>query len=387
MKAYEGIRIADFTQVLSGPTATQTFALLGADVIKVEPVGSGDQMRTVLTDPEMAARGLSPGFLTSNLGKRSFALDLKTESGRDAANRLIDSADVVVENFRPGVAAKLGIDFETVRARKPDIVYCSISGYGQTGPKSSQKAYDTSIQADTGMMTLTGTPEIGPTRVGFMAVDMFTGMNAAFAIASALHRRQVSGEGQYVDVAMFDSALAMMGTQTADLMVRGNQPELLGNRSSAYQPTSGGFQTADGAILTATVTAQQQENTLHAVGLADMLDDPRFATREARRENLESARKLIEARIKTLGTAACVEALIAHGVPVEAVRTLEEAVASPQLDHRGIKVSAPDIAGLPDNTTLIGSPFIANADGPLQQASPPGEIGQHTDEILRELGL
>jgi formyl-CoA transferase len=220
MKAFEGLKVVDFTQVISGPVATQMFALLGANVIKIEPLGKGDEMRTLLTDPEMAARFLSPGFMTNNMGKRSLALDLKSAQDKAIAHKLIDEADVVVENFRPGVAKRLGIDYDSIKSRNPNVVYCSISGYGQKGPKSTDGAYDTAIQADAGLMALTGNDETGPLRAGFLAVDMYTGMSAAFAISSALYRRQATGAGQFVDVAMYDSALMMGCTQMSDFLVR-----------------------------------------------------------------------------------------------------------------------------------------------------------------------
>ena len=380
------MRVVDFTQVLSGPLATQMLALLDAEVIKIEPPVKGDQMRSVLTDPEMAARRLSPGFLTSNLNKRSLALDLKSEAGQAVAAKLIADADVVVENFSPGVAQRLGIDYATVQKRNPKVVYCSISGYGQTGPKKSEKAYDTPIQADAGMMPLTGHEETGPTRVGFMVVDVFTGMSAAFAIASALNRRHQTGKGQYLDVAMYDSALLLMGTQVADYMVRGNVSGLMGNRSATNQPTAGAYETANGMILLATLTPTHQENALKSIGLGDMLADPLYATPDARSKNVETGQVLIGGVLKTKTTEEWLAVLKEAGVPVQAVRTLAEASADPQLDHRGLLVEANGVEGIDEPITLVGAPFIANQDGPKTEAVPPGKVGQHTREILQELG-
>lgn len=193
MRAYQGLKIIDFTQMIAGPIATQMFSLLGAEVIKIESPVKGDQMRRTLTDPDMAARHLAPSFLSANIGKRSIALNLKSKDGQEVVQKLIRTADVVVENFRAGVAKSLHIDYDTVKALNPKVVFCSISGYGQTGPRSGEKAYDTAIQANSGMMALTGHPETGPTRTGFLAVDTFTGMSSAFAIASALARRHQTG--------------------------------------------------------------------------------------------------------------------------------------------------------------------------------------------------
>ena len=226
MRAYEGIKILDFTQVLAGAVSTQMYSLLGADVVKIEALGKGDQLRGTLSDTEMVTKRLSPAFLTVNLNKRSLAIDLKSDEGREIAYKLLEDADVVVENFSPGVAKRLGVDYETLKQRKPDIVYCSISGYGQQGPRSKDKAYDSAIQAAAGLFNLNGHAETGPTRIGIMVIDMFTGINAAYAISSALFRRERTGEGQYVDVAMYDSAIMLAAAQMADYMVRGNVPPL-----------------------------------------------------------------------------------------------------------------------------------------------------------------
>ncbi|MEP3114568.1 CoA transferase [Nisaea sp.] len=385
MRAFKGVRVIDFSRVLSGPVAAQMLGLLDADVIKVEPTGDGDQLRGVLTDPEMAAKRMSPAFLTVNLNKRSIALDLKSDAGRAAAAKLVENADVVVENFVPGVAAKLGIDYESVRAANPNVVYCSISGYGQNGPKSGERAYDVAVQADSGMMTLTGHPETGPTRVGFMLIDMTTGISAAYAIASALYRRAVTGQGQYLDVAMYDTALQMMSCQAADYMMRGNHPGLLGNGSPTAQPTAGAFETSDGILLLATLTSAQQEGCFRALGLEESLLDPRYSTEPARQENFKTGLALIQAAMKSRTTEEWLPILKKHGVAVQAVRDLDTSLSDPQLAHRGILVDASG-SGLKEKTDLIGAPFLANEDGPLQEATAPVTVGQDTREVLEELG-
>jgi len=386
MQAYEGVKVLDFTQVLAGPICTQMFSLLGADVVKIEAPKKGDQLRTTLTDPEMAAKLLSPAFLTVNLGKRSLAIDMKSEAGQKVIYKLLDEADIVVENFSPGVAKKLGIDYETLKKRKPDLVYCSISGYGQEGPRSNDKAYDSAIQAAAGLFTLNGHEATGPTRIGIMVIDMFTGINAAFAVASALHRRQTTGEGQYLDVAMYDSAMMLAAAQMADFMVRGNIPPLLGNDSPTRQPTSGCFETMDGQVLLATITSAQNEAVLKAAGLAYLLEDPLYATFEARMENFNSGIKLVGEALKTKTTDEWLKIMNEAGVAVQAIRTLHESTVDPQLAYRGIMVDAGKLRGFDQALKLVGAPFIASADGPLQQAEPPQEVGQHTAEVLAELG-
>lgn len=386
MRAFEGVRVVDFTRVISGPIATQLMALLDAEVIKIEPPGDGDQLRGVLTDPEMAARRMSPAFMTVNLNKRSLALDLKSEAGRAVVGKLVANADVVVENFVPGVAAKLGIDYESVRVKNPKVIYCSISGYGQSGPKSAERAYDSAIQADSGMMSLTGHPETGPTRIGFMLTDVTTGISAAYAIASALYRRSVTGEGQNLDVAMYDAALTLMGCQAADFMVRGNFPGLLGNGSPVQQPTAGAFETRDGMLLLATLTRAHQEACFRALGLEASLTDPRYATERARHENFESGRELVRAAFRTRTTEEWLPLLKQHGVAVQPVRDFKQALSDPQLAHRGIMVDASDANHFGPETRLLGAPFLAGEDGPLQSAHPPVEVGQDSREILTELG-
>ena len=384
MRAFKGVRVIDFSRVLSGPVATQMLGLLDADVIKIEPPGDGDQLRGVLTDPEMAAKRMSPAFLTVNLNKRSIALDLKSDAGRAAALKLVENADVVVENFVPGIAAKLGIDYESVRAANPNVIYCSISGYGQSGPKSAERAYDVAVQADSGMMSLTGHPETGPTRVGFMLIDMTTGISAAYAIASALYRRAITGEGQYLDVAMYDTALQMMSCQAADYMMRGNLPGLLGNGSPMAQPTAGAFETRDGILLLATLTPAQQEACFRALGLEESLQDPRYATETARQENFGTGRELVQAAMKTRTAEEWLPVLKQHGVAVQQVRGLEAALSDPQLAHRGILVTASG-DGLDGKPELVGAPFLANEDGPMTQASAPVRVGQDSRAILEEL--
>ncbi|WP_340150973.1 CoA transferase [uncultured Sneathiella sp.] len=386
MRAYEGLKIVDFTQVLAGPISTQMFSLLGAEVVKIEAPIKGDQLRTTLTDAEMVAKRLSPAFLTVNLGKKSLAIDLKSDKGREIAYRLIDDADVVVENFRPGVAKKLGIDYETLKKRKSDLVYCSISGYGQVGPRSGDKAYDSAIQAASGLFTLNGHEESGPTRIGIMVIDMFTGANAAFAISSALYRREKTGKGQYVDVAMYDSALMIAAAQMADYMVRGNIPPLIGNESPTRQPTAGVFETSDGIVLIATITPDQNIAMLKAAGLIHMLEDPRFATFEARQANLKAGLELVGEAMRTKTTAEWIDIMNKAGVVVQAVRTLGEATSDPQLEHRGILVTADNVHGFDEALRLVGAPFIANEDSPMNVATPPGKVGQHTEEVLRGLG-
>ncbi|MFT5433139.1 MAG: crotonobetainyl-CoA:carnitine CoA-transferase CaiB-like acyl-CoA transferase, partial [Myxococcota bacterium] len=227
-KPFDGVRVLDFSRVIAGPYASEMLALLGADVVKVEHPLRGDDGRDQSMKPRYAARKYGTVFLSLNAGKRSLGLDLKHEAAREVLERLIAGADVVLENFRPGVMARLGLDYDAVKALNPRVVYCSISGFGQTGPASASPAYDGRVQATSGMMALTGYPESGPVRVGFAVCDAATGMSAAFAIASALYRRSQTGEGDHIDVAMLDTALSFMAANVQEVLAHGEVQPLLG---------------------------------------------------------------------------------------------------------------------------------------------------------------
>jgi crotonobetainyl-CoA:carnitine CoA-transferase CaiB-like acyl-CoA transferase len=243
----EGIRVADFSHVMAGPYATHLLHLLGAEIIKIEAPGRGDAMRYYGSDRRYD--GMAPAFIGVNAGKKSVVLDLKHPPALAAARRLIESCDVLVENFRPGVMQRLGLDYESVRALQPRIVYCSISGYGQSGPRRDWAAIDNIVQATSGMMTLSGTTDDEPSRVGFPVVDTLTGQTAAFAILAALLRRERQNRGEYIDVAMFDASIAFMTSAVVPYLVTGQQPERTGNVGYSGQPTSALFTAADGRSI------------------------------------------------------------------------------------------------------------------------------------------
>ncbi|MDG2287064.1 MAG: CoA transferase, partial [Alphaproteobacteria bacterium] len=228
-KAFEGIRVLDLSQVLAGPSCGLQLALLGADVIKIEPPQGGDQMRNRVLASRLADQDMAAGFLTMNIGKRSLALDIKSEQGKAILFDLIRGADAILHNFRAGVVDRLGLDYESVRAVNPSIVYTVISGFGRTGPKAGDPAYDGAVQAASGMMANNGTPESGPLRTGYMPIDMMTGMTAAFATTAALMRKQRTGEGQMVDVAMLDCAIVLQAASYARHIVDDVQDSRVGN--------------------------------------------------------------------------------------------------------------------------------------------------------------
>lgn len=384
-QAFSGIRIIDFTQVLAGPFATQQLALLGADVIKIEERNNGDQTRGLMNDTPGANAGMSPSFLSCNLGKRSLTLDLKAPDARDIVHRLVESADVVVENFRAGVMDRLGFGYGDLRKIRGDIIYCSISGYGQTGPKAGTPAYDGAIQADSGMMSITGFPETGPTRTGYMPVDMGTALNTAFAISAALYRRLSTGEGQHLDVAMMDTALVLQTAQVSNYLVNGVVPDLLGNKSPTGQPTANSFATTDGFMNVLALKEPQVTALFTAIGHPELSSDERFATAPARMERYEETYQLIADVLKTKPTDHWLQIFSEVTVPAAAIRAYPEVIADPQLQHRHAFISFPRPGQEGETVDLIRAGYQTDTDGPDTDLPPPAH-GQHTDEVLTELG-
>jgi CoA:oxalate CoA-transferase len=384
-QAFSSVRVLDFSQVVAGPYATQLFNMLGAEIIKIEQPDSGDQMRALTAAEGSRHPTLSPGFMTCNYGKKSIAINLKSADARAVILRIAASADVVVENFRAGVIDKLGFGYDELRKVKPDIIYCSISGYGQQGPGAGKPAYDSAIQAASGMMACTGHPETGPTRTSYLPIDMSTGITAAFAIASALFRRSVTGEGQYLDVAMFDAGISLQASHFARYFMGEPEAGLTGNKSPSRLPTADAFETADGHILLAALNEGQAQALMRGIGLEAMLDDPRFHDNASRAANASAVREAIGVAMKRQGSDAWVEILEAVRVPAAKVRSISDVCEDPQLEYRNIIVDVPLQDSAEEKTKLVGAAFTANVDGPEVPGAPP-EIGQHGDEVLRMLG-
>lgn len=385
-QAFDGIRVIDFTQVLSGPFLTLQLALLGAEVIKIEPPAGGDQMRDRMLPSPHAARGMASAFLALNHSKRSLALDLKDPRGRAIALDLIRGADVVVHNFRGGVVDRLDLGWETVRALNPRVVYCALTGYGSSGPKAGEAAYDGAVQAASGMMSGNGHADTGPTRTGYFPVDLFTGACGAYAVAAALFRRERTGEGQFVDLAMLDAALAIQAPSVCQYTVDGTVPSLIGNSSATHLPTADCFPTADGQVLMSATMQHHAEAIFEEAGLAHLLADPRFADTAARRANAAAVRTAIVEAFAADTAANWAARLGRRGVPIARVNSIADAVADPQLAHRGILLEVPAPTGFAAPLTLIGAPFTVDADGPAPSGAPP-TLGQDSDGVLCALGL
>jgi CoA:oxalate CoA-transferase len=288
-----GIRVLDATSVLAGPLCTYLLALSGAEVIKVELPGTGDFTRSIGPEAQLNARKMGASFLAQNAGKHSITLNLKNEQGKDLFRRLSRNCDVVVENFRPGVMAGLGLDEQALRRENPGLIYCSISGFGQEGPLAGRPAYDHVIQGLAGGMTITGDEKTGPVKSGFQFCDTTAAMMAAFALTAALVRRERTGEGAFLDVAMLDTALFTFGWPMAHYVVAQDIPRAMGNHNFTGCP-SGTFRTADGLINIATNTEDQFVSLAKVLGHPDWLEDPRFATREPRLRCREEMTEMLE---------------------------------------------------------------------------------------------
>lgn len=381
MQALAGLRVLDFTQVLAGPFATQQLAGLGAHVIKIETIGAGDMTRAGLLRDEQGHN--APSFTTCNIGKHSIAVDLKDPRGAAIIRRLIPECDVLVENFKPGVMARLGFGYEVVRELRPDIIYCSISGYGQTGPAAEQPAFDGAIQAASGMMSITGHAETGPVRTGFFAVDMSTALNAAFAISAALLRRARTGEGQRLDVSMLDTAMMMIAPQMSAFLANGILPDLLGNRSPTRQPTANVFTTADGHIQIAALSERHVQGLFNLLGLAEFIE--RFPDASSRITNNPHITEALNAALSQRNTADWQAALIKAGIPVAQVRSLDAVARDEQLAARLSIQDVPIVNGSAATVRTVVASHQALTDAPAIQGAAPA-LGEHTDSIMRLAG-
>ena len=378
----DGVRVLDLTNVLAGPVAGYQLALLGADVVKVEVPGTGDLARQLGADPDLSARNLGASFLAQNGGKRSVTVNLKTDGGRDVFRRLLATADVLLENFRPGVLRRLGFGWEDLRRDYPGLVYCAVSGFGATGPESDRPAYDQVVQGLSGIMSVTGSPDSAPLRVGYPVCDSIGGLAAAFSIASARVRKQRTGAGAYLDVSMLDAALSTMGWVVSDHLVAGRTPEPMGNENRTSAP-SGTFATADGELNIAANREEQWLRLCRAIGRDDLPADPRFLTREDRKAHRSALKAALETTLREKPAADWDEVLRGAGVPAAPVVSVPEALDSAQVRHRRLVTTLDSAAG---PVPLVGLP--THVDGhPVAPSSPPPELGEHTDDVLASLGL
>ena len=380
-----GIRVLDLTNVLAGPYAGYQLALLGADVIKVEVPDTGDLARQLGASAELNRARLGASFLAQNAQKRSLTLNLKSERGKEVLRRLVASADVLCENFRPGVLDRLGFGWPELRRLNPRLVYCAISGFGQTGPLRAKPAYDQIIQGSSGMMSVTGTPETAPLRAGYPIADTLGGLAAAYAISAALLGRERTGEGCQIDVSMLETAVTAMGWVVSNHLIAGQAPRPLGNDNGTAAP-SGTFRTADGELNIAANKQEQFELLCRVLGRPELAEDPRFAERESRKAHRAQLTAELEVALTRHSAAHWEEQLSTAGVPAAAVLSVAEMLESAQIRARGLVHELPFPGGAAEGPLRVLGHGIHVDGHPSAPELPPPTLGQHTDEILAELG-
>jgi crotonobetainyl-CoA:carnitine CoA-transferase CaiB-like acyl-CoA transferase len=380
MQPFEGIRVIDVTHVLAGPFAAYQLAVLGADVIKVEHPDDPDQSRGAGTDKELNRRNMGTAFLTQASNKRSITLDLKQEKDRDILKKLVATADVFVENYRPGAFEALGLGYDALAAINPRLIYASFSAFGQQGPRSSQTAYDHVIQATSGIMAMTGTPEVNPIKFGSPAVDYATGMTGAFALSAALFQRERTGKGQRIDMAMLDVAMILMSSHLTGYLRNGVHPKPSGNQHP--HATNSAYQAKDGIVMVGASNLRQQRRLWTLLERPDMIKK----TNEERDADREREAATLREIMRTRTADEWEVFLQANHVPAARVRTMGEAVADPQLGSRGIIHRHAAGNGVDGAFGVPLAAFTFAHGGPRIDASPP-ILGQHNSEILKELGV
>ncbi len=385
--ALAGLRVLDLSRVLAGPWATQTLGDLGAEIIKIERPGCGDDTRA-WGPPEIEGAGYSAYFAGTNRNKRSVTINMATTAGQELVSALARSSDVLVENFKVGAAARFGLDYAALSQANPRLVYCSITGFGQFGPYASRAGYDAMIQGMGGLMSITGRPDTvaggGPQKVGVAIVDLATGLYAAIAILAALQQRERTKLGQHIDLALFDVSAAMLANQGMNFLATGVAPKRHGNAHPNIVPYQD-FPTRDGWLMLAIGNDQQFAQFCRCAGYPEWSTDPRFATNRARLAHREALITMLGEITKTRATQQWIEDLEPLGVPCGPINDVAGVFADPQARARALRIDIPSGA---DNTVPgIASPLRLSA-APVQYQRPPPALGAHTREVLSEmLGL
>jgi len=377
MAPLDGLRVIDLTRVVAGPYCTMMLGDMGAEVLKIEEPTHGDDSRAWAPFIE----GTGSFFLALNRSKKSVALDLKSPDGADALRRLVETADVLIENFRPGSLAELGFDYQATASLNPRLIYCSISGYGQTGPAAPLPGYDAVIQGEAGIMDMTGFPDSAPTRVGVAITDYLAGLYAVQGILLALTDRQQSGLGQHVDISLFESMLSVMRLPMSVLLATGNDPTRVGNdhlNIAPYEP----LRARDGLIIVAVANPGLWVRFCDAIGRPDLRDDPRFATNTLRVQNRQALKQAIEDSFQHFTVQALAERLQARNVPCGRVRSIGEAIDHPQVAAREI-VLAQEHPQMGRIAAL--APVVRLSRTPAAVRLPPPALGEHTAEVLADL--
>ncbi|MGH7555361.1 MAG: CaiB/BaiF CoA transferase family protein [Longimicrobiales bacterium] len=381
--ALDGVRVLDLTQVMAGPFCTMILADLGADVVKIEPPGTGDLTRR-MGGAHMKMKGPDNApFFALNRNKRSVVFDLKDDVDRDHFYPLVRSADIVIENFRPGVTKKLGIDYGTLAKIKPDLIYASISGFGQTGPYADRPGFDLIAQAMSGVMSVTGEPGGNPVKCGIPISDLGAGLYCAVAILAAFIHRSRTGQGQYVETSLLDAAVALSVWETSELWATGDTPRPFGSAHRLNAPYQA-FKTSDGHLVLAAITERQWRQLCDVIGRPNLADDERFATNPARMANLAALTQELEEALSGESTADWVEKLLAADVPAAPIHDYRQVFDDPHTRARQMVLELDHPVEGPVRT--LGFPYKLS-ETPARPRRPPPRLGEHTEEVLREMGL
>ncbi|MCW3473970.1 CaiB/BaiF CoA transferase family protein [Limobrevibacterium gyesilva] len=376
----KGLRVLDLTRVLAGPTCTQMLGDLGAEVIKIERPGAGDDTRG-FAPPTMPGTGESAYFIGVNRNKRSVTLDIAAPEGQAIAKQLLADCDILVENFKVGALARYGLGYEQLHAEFPSLVYCSITGFGQTGPYAPRPGYDSLIQAMGGVMSLTGEPDGLPQKVGVPVADVFAGLYGCIGILAALRHRDRTGQGQHIDIGMLDTHVAWLANQGMNYLSTGENPPRLGNQHPNIVPYQV-FPTADGYIVLSIGNDPTFKRFCENFDVAHLLEDPRFATNAARVENRQLVTDTLTPVLKQHPTAWWVEQLEALKIGCGPINTLKEVFADPHVQARGVVVEMPHASGTP--VKIIANP-VRLSETPADYRIAPPMLGEHTEEILQDL--
>ncbi len=382
----KGLRVVDLTRVLAGPWATQMLADFGADVIKIEKPGEGDDTRgwgpPFLTNPD-GSRGDAAYFQSANRGKQSVCIDMATPQGQELLRKLAAQSDVVIDNFKVGGLAKYGLDYGSLKTINPRLIYCSITGFGQTGPFAQRAGYDFMIQGMAGVMSITGSPDGEPMKMGVAFSDVFAGLHAVIGITSALYHRERTGQGQHIDISLLDSQVAVLANQALNYLVGGKVPQRLGNAHPNIVPYQT-FETKDGHIIMSIGTDRQYAEYCRIIGAAELATEP-YATNRGRVENRDLLIPLLQPYMKTRTTAEWVEAFESAAVPCGPINTIDQVFENPQVLARGMQMSLERQDGL--TIPSVANPIVFS-ESPNEYNKPSPTLGHDTDSVLRHiLGL
>lgn len=381
----QGVRVLDLTNVIAGPLASYQLVLLGAEVIKIEVPGRGDLARKMGGDPKMGAVNMGASFCANNAGKKSITLNLKEKRGREVFMRLVKDADVVLENFRPGVMNKLGLGYEALKAVKPSIIFCAVSGFGQEGPLSQRPSYDQIIQGFCGLMSVTGDESTAPLRAGFVVCDTMAAMTAAFAICAALFRREKSGYGEMIDVSMLDASLSTMAAwMISNYLNAGKVPSPMGNENVTASP-SGTFKTASDPFNVVNNEQSQYHALCDVIGMPELKTDPRFADRDERIARRYELKPIVEAALQKRTAKEWEQRFDEAGVPGGPILTIPQVLDHPHVEYRQLIKRFENVAGVNKDISVPRAGFML-ASGRPDVDTPPPVLGQDTDAILKAAG-